>query len=129
VPVHYRYRTYTQRELCSFYRAADVALITPLRDGMNLVTQEFVVANERGVLLLSELTGAAYLMPEALHVNPYDLPRLAETIKEALELGIDERRERLQRLKERVKRLDVHIWAQGFLEGMMKARDKTKANA
>ena len=129
VPVHYRYRSYTQRELCAFYRAADVALITPLRDGMNLVTQEFLVANERGVLLLSELTGAAYLLPEALHVNPYDLPRLAASIKEALEMGIDERRERLARLKERVKSLDVHIWAEGFLEAMVAARDKAVSSA
>jgi trehalose 6-phosphate synthase len=129
VPVHYRYRTYTQRELCAFYRAADVALITPLRDGMNLVTQEFVVANERGVLLLSELTGAAYLLPEALHVNPYDLPRLAEKIKEALEMGVDERRERLDRLKERVKKLDVHVWAEGFLKAMMATRETAQARA
>lgn len=116
VPVHYRYRSYTQEELCGFYRAADVALITPLRDGMNLVTQEYVAASPDGVLVLSELTGAAYLLPEALQVNPYDLEGLAATLREALEMPDDERRERFVQLKETVRTLDVHRWADGFLE-------------
>ena len=117
VPVHYRYRTYTQEELCSFYRAADVALITPLRDGMNVVTQEFITAaTDRGVLILSELTGAAYLLPEALQVNPYDQGGLADAIREAIEMPDDERRERIQKLKERIRELDVHKWADDFLD-------------
>ncbi|MEX0748022.1 MAG: trehalose-6-phosphate synthase [Rhodothermales bacterium] len=115
VPVHYRYRSYTQQELCVFYRAADVGLITPLRDGMNLVTQEFIAANERGILVLSELTGAAYLLPEALQVNPYDHFSLTRIIKEAIEISAEERKVRLARLKERVTALDVHRWADGFL--------------
>ena len=115
VPVHYRYRSYTQQELCIFYRAADVGLITPLRDGMNLVTQEFIAANERGMLVLSELTGAAYLLPEALQVNPYDHGALTAIIKEAIEMSGDEKAGRLGALKERVVDLDVHRWADGFL--------------
>ena len=115
VPVHYRYRSYTQQELCIFYRAADVGLITPLRDGMNLVTQEFIAANERGMLVLSELTGAAYLLPEALQVNPYDHGALTAIIKEAIEMSDDEKAGRLGALKERVADLDVHRWANGFL--------------
>lgn len=115
VPVHYRYRSYTQQELCIFYRAADVGLITPLRDGMNLVTQEFIAANQRGMLVLSELTGAAYLLPEALQVNPYDHHALTAIIKEALEMSDAEKAERLEALKQRVKMLDVHRWADGFL--------------
>lgn len=115
VPVHYRYRSYTQQELCIFYRAADVGLITPLRDGMNLVTQEFIAANQRGMLVLSELTGAAYLLPEALQVNPYDHNALTKIIKEAIEMPNDEKEGRLEALKERVVKLDVHRWAEGFL--------------
>jgi len=115
VPVHYRYRSYTQQELCIFYRAADVGLITPLRDGMNLVTQEFIAANQRGILVLSELTGAAYLLPEALQVNPYDHHALTRIIKEALEMSEEEKAGRLDALKERVADLDVHRWADGFL--------------
>ena len=117
-PVHYRYRTYTQQELCTFYRAADVALLTPLRDGMNLVTQEFIAANERGMIILSELTGAAYLLPEAIQINPYDQDGLAHSIKEALEMKDGEKRRRLKKLKERVVNLDVHVWADGFLKAM-----------
>ncbi len=115
VPVHYRYRSYTQQELCIFYRAADVGLITPLRDGMNLVTQEFIAANERGMLVLSELTGAAYLLPEALQVNPYDHDALTCIIKEAIEMSDDEKFGRLEALKKRVVDLNVHRWAEGFL--------------
>lgn len=120
-PVHYRYRTYTQEELCTFYRAADVALITPLRDGMNLVTQEFIAANEGGVLILSELTGAAYLLPEALQANPYDQDGLRRTLQEALEMTPEERRERLDQLKRKVEELDVHRWAEGFIGAMTEA--------
>lgn len=117
IPIHYRYRTYTQEELCSFYRAADVALITPLRDGMNVVTQEFITAaTEHGVLILSELTGAAYLLPEAVQVNPYDQSGVAGAIRMALEMPPTERKERIQKLKETIQKLNVHQWADGFLE-------------
>lgn len=115
VPVNYRYRTYTQYELCAFYRAADAALITPLRDGMNVVTQEFITASQDGALILSELTGAAYLLPEAVQVNPYDQSGVADAIRTALEMPTDERRERLQALKRTINRLDVHNWAGKFL--------------
>ena len=118
VPVNYRYRTYTQKELCAFYRAADAALITPLRDGMNVVTQEFITASESGVLILSELTGAAYLLPEALQVNPYDQDGLAHSIKEALEMPPAEKTERLSGLKKTVRKLDVHNWADTFIDAL-----------
>jgi len=118
VPVHYRYRTYTQEELCVFYRAADVALITPLRDGMNLVTQEFIAASQSGVLVLSELTGAAHLLREAVLVNPYDRDGMVQAIQTALEMPVEERIERFRCLKRTVRELDVHHWARRFLEAM-----------
>ncbi|MES3628593.1 MAG: trehalose-6-phosphate synthase [Longimonas sp.] len=118
VPVNYRYRTYTQFELCAFYRAADAALITPLRDGMNVVTQEFITATENGALILSELTGAAYLLPEAIQVNPYDRDGLAASIRMALEMDEEERTTRLQGLKSTVEKLDVQRWARGFLDSL-----------
>jgi trehalose 6-phosphate synthase len=120
VPVNYRYRTYTQYELCAFYRAADAALITPLRDGMNVVTQEFITATRDGVLILSELTGAAYLLPEALQVNPYDLGGLADAIKAALEMPLDEKKKRLDGLKQTIEELDVHNWADNFLTALQR---------
>ena len=118
VPVNYRYRTYTQYELCTFYRAADAALITPLRDGMNVVTQEFITASQNGVLILSELTGAAYLLPEAVQVNPYDQNGLAAAIKRALEMPDAEKKERLHGLKHTIDSLDVHKWANAFLNSL-----------
>jgi trehalose 6-phosphate synthase/phosphatase len=127
VPIHYRYRSYTQRELCVFYRAADVALITPLRDGMNLVTQEFVAATRDGVLVLSELTGAAHVLPEALGVNPYDEDSLVGALELALRMPREERLGRLERLKERVRELDVHPWATGFLASLRQASASTAA--
>jgi len=119
VPIHYYYRRFSQQELCAFYRAADAAFVTPLRDGMNLVSHEFVAANERGTLILSEMTGAAYLMPEAILVNPYDEERLAAALKFALEMDAEERSTRREALKERVANLDVHHWADRFLASIV----------
>lgn len=117
-PVRYAYRTFSQDELCAIYRAADAALITPLRDGMNLVTQEFITATDHGVLVLSELTGAAHILPESVLVNPYDQEGVINAIKIALELPEAEKKERLSTLKERVNKLEVHNWAEGFLKSM-----------
>ena len=117
-PVRYIYRTFSQEELCAIYRAADVALITPLRDGMNLVTQEFIAATDFGVLVLSELTGAAHILPESMTVNPYDQEGLVKAIKRALELPREEKQERLRILKNRVEKLDVHVWAEDFLNSI-----------
>ena len=117
-PVRYVYQTFSQDELCSIYRAADVALITPLRDGMNLVTQEFITATDVGVLVLSELTGAAHILPESIIVNPYDKEGLVLAIKSALELSSEEKSHRLSILKKRVEKLDVHLWAEDFLQSM-----------
>ena len=118
VPVHYRYRKYTQRELCAFYNAANVCFITPLRDGMNLVAQEYVTSNTDGVLVLSELTGASYVLEGAVKVNPYDHNALADAIRAAIEMPREERQQRLGRLKEATHRLDVHRWADRFLQAM-----------
>jgi trehalose 6-phosphate synthase/phosphatase len=86
VPIHYLYRSIDQRQLVALYKAADVMLVTPLRDGMNLVAKEFVASrtDEDGVLVLSEFAGAAAELAEALHVNPYDLDSVAQVIKNAL---------------------------------------------
>ncbi len=118
VPVRYRYRAYTQDELAVLYRAADVALVTPLRDGMNLVAQEFAAVSRDGVLLLSELTGSADHLDGAVLVNPYDGEGLARTLRAALDLPADEKRARLVRLKTSVARLDVHAWAERFLAAL-----------
>ena len=126
-PVQYRYRAYNQTELAFIYASADVALVTPLRDGMNLVAHEFAACSRDGVLVLSELTGAADYLAEpapaqaggdqgAVLVNPYDADGLARALRDALAMPEAERRRRLEYVKRAVARLDVHAWADGFLD-------------
>jgi trehalose 6-phosphate synthase/phosphatase len=118
VPVHYIYRSLSERELVALYRAADVMLVTPVRDGMNLVAKEFIAsrADGDGVLVLSEFAGASWELPEAVQVNPYDVDGMAEACYRALMMEPEERRTRLAPLRVRVDTYDVHRWAATFLE-------------
>jgi trehalose 6-phosphate synthase/phosphatase len=122
-PIQYMFRSVSERELVALYRAADVMLVTPIRDGMNLVAKEFVASrtDEDGVLVLSEFAGAASELAEALLVNPYDVERTAETVYRALQLGDAERRRRMRALRRRVVSYDVHQWATSFLEALEEA--------
>src|SRR5215210_7200094 len=118
VPVHYIFRSLSEPELVALYRAADVMLVTPLRDGMNLVAKEFVASRTDGdgVLVLSEFAGASWELPEAIQVNPYDVDGMAESSYRALTMDREERRSRLAPLRTRVETYDVHRWAATFLE-------------
>lgn len=118
VPVHYIFRSLSERELVALYRAADVMLVTPLRDGMNLVAKEFVASRTDGdgVLVVSEFAGASWELPEAIQVNPYDLDGTAESCYRALMMSPEERRARLEPLRSRVQTYDVHRWVANFLE-------------
>ena len=120
VVVHYLYRGLPQAQLLSLYRAAAVMLVTPLRDGMNLVAKEFTAARTDGdgVLILSEFAGAAEEMPEALLVNPFDIDGMADAIEQALAMPEAERRARMTQLNARVTHFDVHRWADGFLQAL-----------
>ncbi|MEX2209048.1 MAG: bifunctional alpha,alpha-trehalose-phosphate synthase (UDP-forming)/trehalose-phosphatase [Myxococcota bacterium] len=117
VPVHWLYRSLPREEIVALYRAADVMLVTPLRDGMNLVAKEFVAsrADEDGVLVLSEFAGAAAELAEAISVNPFDIEATAEAIHRALTLGPEDRRARMRVLRTRVFAHDVERWVSGFL--------------
>ena len=117
-PVHYIERSVSMEELVALYCAADVMLVTPLRDGMNLVAKEFVASrvNEDGVLVLSEFAGAAAELDGGLVVNPYDVDSVADTIRRSLDMPAAERRARMKTLRRRVIEYDVHAWARGFLE-------------
>ena len=101
-------------------RAADVALLTPLRDGMNLVAHEYVASRVEGdgVLVLSEFTGASQYLEDALLVNPYDIEATAKTLDRALHLSTTEMRHRMRRLRGEVLKLDVHRWADGYLQAL-----------
>ncbi len=116
-PVHYVYRGLSEQHVAALYLAADALLVTPIRDGMNLVAKEFVAtrADEDGVLVLSEFAGAAAELAEAVHVNPYDVERSALAYHRALVMPAPERRARMQTLRQRVFSYDVHWWSRAFL--------------
>jgi trehalose 6-phosphate synthase/phosphatase len=118
VPVHYIFRALSESDLVALYRAADVMLVTPLRDGMNLVAKEFIASrcDGDGVLVLSEFAGAAWELPEAVRVNPYDVEGAAEVFYRALTMPADERKARLIPLRSRVRAFDVHRWVSSFLQ-------------
>jgi trehalose 6-phosphate synthase/phosphatase len=118
VPVHYIFRALSVPDLVALYRAADVMLVTPLRDGMNLVAKEFIASRTDGdgVLVLSEFAGASWELPEAVPVNPYDVDGAAEVFYRALSMSPEERRARLAPLRARVETFDVHRWVTSFLE-------------
>ncbi len=120
-PVVYIRRFVSDEELLALYRAADVALITPLRDGMNLVAKEYVAANvdKNGVLIVSEGAGASSELVEAIVVNPYDHESVAEALRQALEMPEGERVARMSALQERVAAYDVNAWAQDFVGSLL----------
>jgi trehalose 6-phosphate synthase/phosphatase len=116
-PIHYLHRSVPRDVLLALYRAADALLVTPLRDGMNLVAKEFPASriDEDGVLILSEFAGAADELREALIVNPYDIDGTAAAMHRALTMGADERRVRMRALRASVGEHDVHRWADSVL--------------
>ena len=117
-PIRYLYRSVPQERLVALYRDADVALVTPLRDGMNLVAKEYVACQvgDPGVLLLSEVAGASETMREALALNPYNIDDAADTLHRALTMGEDERASRMAALRRRERRYNVEHWVNGFLD-------------
>ncbi len=125
-PVLYQYRSFPQEELLPLYGVSDVMLVTPLRDGMNLVAKEYVAARAdgRGVLILSEMTGAASELGEAVLVNPNDIPEMARAIATALEMPEEEQARRMTALRDRLRRYDVVRWADDFLEALSEDRSR-----
>ncbi|MEE4454752.1 alpha,alpha-trehalose-phosphate synthase (UDP-forming) [Novosphingobium resinovorum] len=119
VPIRYVNRGYPRAELAGFYRAAEIGLVTPLRDGMNLVAKEYVAAqdpDDPGVLILSQFAGSALQLKDALLVNPHSVEHVAETIKRALDMPLAERKRRHARLLESVREQDVLHWLEQFVQ-------------
>jgi trehalose 6-phosphate synthase len=124
VPIHYMHRSLTRRQLLTYYRAADILLVTSLKDGMNLVAKEFCAAqvDECGVVILSEFTGAAAeLQHGALVINPYDLTAMAEAIHRACVMPVEEKRSRMRLLRDVVRTHNVQAWADAFLSAVITA--------
>lgn len=117
IPLRYLYRGFPIEELAAYYLGADLALITPLRDGMNLVAKEYVATrvNQDGSLILSEFAGAAGILNEAIIVNPYDIEALADAICLGLAMPKAEKRSRMAQLRKAVEEKDVYWWCETFL--------------
>ncbi|HWJ92956.1 MAG TPA: bifunctional alpha,alpha-trehalose-phosphate synthase (UDP-forming)/trehalose-phosphatase, partial [Flavisolibacter sp.] len=127
-PIIYRYNHLAFEELCALYQAADAALITPLRDGMNLVAKEYVASCiDKGVLILSELTGAASELNEAIQVNPTDTEEVAEAIHTALTMPLIEQRSRLSLMQRRLAAYDVQKWINDFLDQLQVTKKEQEA--
>lgn len=124
LPIVYQYNTLSGAQLSALYATCDLALITPIRDGMNLVAKEFVATrkDEKGVLILSELTGAAKELHEAMMINPLDTKEISEKIKIALELPEEEQRASMRLMRKRIQNYDVHKWANSFMEALTKVQ-------
>jgi trehalose 6-phosphate synthase len=121
VPLRYINRGFTRRTLAGFFRLSRVGLVTPLRDGMNLVAKEYVAAqpeDDPGVLVLSRFAGAADELEGAIIVNPYDLEAVAEAMHLALTMPLDERQDRWRRLFAQIKEHDVVRWRRRFVDAL-----------
>jgi trehalose 6-phosphate synthase/phosphatase len=126
VPVWYHYRTLDFSTLIALYHYADVALVTPLRDGMNLIAKEYLATKleAAGVLILSERAGAEKELGEALIVNPSDPREVADAIRTALDMPKEEQRERNRTMQERLRRYDVRRWAEDFLDRLADTKER-----
>jgi trehalose 6-phosphate synthase/phosphatase len=123
-PLVYQFRLLTFEEIVPLYRGCDVALITPLRDGMNLVAKEFIASrpDQTGVLILSEMAGAAKEMGEALIINPFHREDFAQALQQALTMPVAEQIHRNKLLEERLRRYDVNRWADDFIQAMFSSQ-------
>ncbi|MEM0951520.1 MAG: trehalose-6-phosphate synthase [Cyanobacteria bacterium P01_H01_bin.74] len=117
-PIQYFYRSFSLNEVMPYFMIADLALITPLRDGMNLVAKEYCAAKTQadGALLLSEFTGAATELTDALLINPYNIENVADNIYQAMHLSPEMRREKMTALRGIIQQNDIHAWVNLFME-------------
>ncbi|MFW6270646.1 MAG: alpha,alpha-trehalose-phosphate synthase (UDP-forming) [Bacillota bacterium] len=115
-PIKYFHGSVPQKELYPYFQAADIALITPLIDGMNLVAKEYLSVKEDGVLILSKFAGAAENLKEALQVNPYNTEEVVEMIHKAIEMPAEERKKRYQNLRDKIATYDINWWRDTFLK-------------
>jgi trehalose 6-phosphate synthase len=123
-PIAFLKRQHSHSEIAPYYRAADLCLVTSLHDGMNLVAKEFLAArqDERGVLILSQFTGAARELRDALLVNPYDIDQTAEAIRVALEMEPEEKQLRMQRMRKAIRENNIYHWAGRLIAELCEVR-------
>jgi trehalose 6-phosphate synthase len=130
-PIVFLKRQHSHEEIEPYYRAADLCLVTSLHDGMNLVAKEFVAAraDERGVLVLSQFTGAAREFRDALLVNPYDIDRTADAIRLALEMEPEDKELRMRRMRKIVREHNIYRWAGNLIAELCEIRMDAKEDA
>jgi trehalose 6-phosphate synthase/phosphatase len=117
MPIHYQYRSLSFDELVALYNSSDVALVTPLRDGMNLIAKEYLASrtNQKGVLIISEMAGAADELGESIIINPNNMEEISYSLLRALEMNASEQRRHLEVMQQRLMIYDVFKWADDFL--------------
>ncbi len=119
VPIYYIFRNNTREQLLAYYRTAEIALVTPLKDGMNLVAKEFCAASvdENSTLILSEFAGAAaQLGKESILVNPYDVEKMADAIYQAVTMGDNEKEKNMRKMRQGIRNYDIFWWVDSFLK-------------
>jgi trehalose 6-phosphate synthase len=129
VPIRYLNRAFDRSTLMGFFRRATVGLVTPVRDGMNLVAKEFVASQDPedpGVLVLSTMAGAAHELTDAILINPYDIDGVADSIHKALSMPLGERKERYQGMIEVLKRNDITAWRTRFVDALVKINEQDR---
>ena len=124
-PIHYFYRSFPLSAISAFYRMADVAMVTPLRDGMNLVCKEYIASrlDKKGVLILSEMAGASKELSDAIIVNPNDVDQLVSAIHKALTMPESQQTKQMETMQKSLKRYNIHAWVGLFMENLSKVKE------
>ncbi|MFC2175574.1 bifunctional alpha,alpha-trehalose-phosphate synthase (UDP-forming)/trehalose-phosphatase [Bacteroidota bacterium] len=125
-PIHYFYRSYPFDSLSALFRMCDVAMITPLRDGMNLVCKEYIASrtDKTGVLILSEMAGSSKELSDALLVNPNDIPAMANAIKKALNMPVEKQAKNMDVMQKSLQKYDIFNWVELFIRNLKWVKDK-----
>jgi trehalose 6-phosphate synthase/phosphatase len=125
-PIQYFYRSFPFQTLSAFYSMSDVALVTPLRDGMNLVCKEFIASktDEMGVLILSEMAGAAKELSDAIIINPHDVNQMVDALHQAFTMSEYEQKKRNQELQNILRRYDINHWVDVFMKSLVSVKEK-----
>ena len=125
VPVHYFYRSFSVEFLSALYSTADICLVTPMRDGMNLVSKEYVASRTKndGVLILSEMAGASKELNDALIVNPNNLGDMMRAIVQAINMPLEEQTLRMENMRHIVKKFNIHLWVKNFMDKLQEVKE------
>lgn len=128
-PIHYFYRSFPLHALSAFYRMAEVAMVTPMRDGMNLVCKEFIASklDRKGVLILSEMAGASKELSDAILINPNDINELVKAIKKALTMPVKKQVAAMTQMQKSLQRYNIHHWVNLFMERLNYIKNEQKA--